>query len=106
MNVEEKAEDYIELEEDMDFQKVDNSENESAAETEKPKTRNIWSILTTKTGEGTIEKYQDHPLNFNKSGGIAQILRGLTGFMGALDLAVIDIGMGIFRVMQDRKNNV
>lgn len=106
MQIEEKAEDYIELEEDMDFQKVENDESEYAANSEKPKTRNIWDLLKTKTGEGTLEKYEDHPLNFNKSSGLAQILRGLTGFMGALDLAVIDIGMGIFRIMQERKTNV
>lgn len=104
MNIEEKAEDYIELEEDIDFKKVEYGD--IPVESEKPKTKNIWSILTTKTGEGTIEKYEEHPLNFNKSGGIAQILRGLTGFMGALDLAIIDIGMGIFRIMQERKSNV
>ena len=56
-----------------------------------------FSFLLAKTGEGSIADYIDHPLNFNKKEGTAQILRGLTGMFCELDLAIIDIGLGIIR---------
>lgn len=61
------------------------------------------SILKTKTGEGGIENYQDHPLNFNKSKGMAQMIRGFTGLFGALDLAIIDIIVGFLQVAKEKK---
>lgn len=62
-----------------------------------------FSILMTPTGEGAIEDYLDHPLNFNKSHGMAQILRGLTGIVGDLKLAIIDIGLGTLRLFKEKK---
>ncbi len=61
------------------------------------------SILKTKTGEGSIETYIEHPLNFNKSKGMAQMIRGLTGLFGALDLALIDIFVGLMQISKDKK---
>lgn len=58
--------------------------------------------LRTPTGEGTIEEYLEHPLNFKKSRGIAQMLRGFTGMFGALNLAVIDIVMGAMNLQQEK----
>jgi hypothetical protein len=60
-------------------------------------------ILKTKTGEGSIESYMENPLNLNHSQGLAQILRGLTGFVGALDLAILDLIIGGFKVYSDFK---
>jgi hypothetical protein len=98
----EKAENYIN-EEENDFEKTSNEEqknlnSESAA---KPQNK-IFEILKTKTGEGTIQSYEEHPLNFNQNKYVGQILRGLTGILGALDLAIIDIGMGILGLIKDR----
>lgn len=63
------------------------------------------SWLKAKTGPGTIESYIDHPLNTSKSRGVAQILRGTTGLAGDLDLAVIDIGLGLVEVLKEKRVN-
>jgi hypothetical protein len=62
------------------------------------------SILKAKTGEGSIEDYMQHALNFNKSRGTAQILRGCTGLFGELELAVIDIALGSFELIKEKRN--
>ena len=61
------------------------------------------SWLKAKTGPGTIESYIDHPLNASRSRGVAQILRGVTGLAGDLDLAVIDIGLGLVEVIKEKR---
>jgi hypothetical protein len=61
-------------------------------------------FLKAKTGDGSIESYLDHPLNFTKSLGLARIIRGLTGLLGALDLAVIDIGLGLLEFLKEKKS--
>jgi hypothetical protein len=60
-------------------------------------------ILTAETGEGSIEDYIDHPMNFKKSEGLAQILRGFTGIIGNLKLAIIDIVFGALRFSNEGK---
>lgn len=60
-------------------------------------------VLKAETGAGAIGDYLDHPMNFNKSHGLAQILRGLTGMIGNLNLAVIDVVMGALRFSKERK---
>lgn len=70
-----------------------------------PVFQKLGSILTMETGEGSIEDYIDHPLNYKKNKGMAQVLRGLTGIVGNLKLAVIDIGLGILN-MRGANNNV
>lgn len=62
-----------------------------------------FSFLKAKTGPGPIEDYIDHPMNFNGGRAAAQILRGLTGLLGALDLAIIDILIGTIQAINDRK---
>jgi len=93
----EKAENYIHDEDSLDFENPINEEIK-----EKTKASNFLDILKTKTGEGTIADYQEHPLNFNNNKYLGQILRGLTGILGALDLAIIDIGMGVLGLFKDR----
>lgn len=66
------------------------------------------SWLKAETGEGEIEDYVNHPLNFNGSMGIAQALRGFAGFMGngsQLRFAVIDVLFGLNRFRKDLKPN-
>ena len=57
----------------------------------------IIDFVKTPTGEGKIEDYTEHPLNYDNKESTAQILRGLTGLFGDLKLAVIDVGIGMFR---------
>lgn len=61
-------------------------------------------LLTAETGEGAIEDYIDHPMNFLKSKGLAQVLRGVHGLGANLKLAIIDIGMGVMRYSKERKS--
>jgi hypothetical protein len=64
------------------------------------------SFLSAKTGEGSIEEYVDHPLNWNTSRPVAQILRGFTGLFGSLEYALVDIAIGAFRLNKGRKAGV
>ena len=61
--------------------------------------------LKAPTGEGDISDYLDHPLNFKKSEGLAQILRGVSGFAGHnLKYALIDILIGAFKFRSELKS--
>jgi hypothetical protein len=64
-----------------------------------------FSWLRTPTGEGSIEEYINHPLNFNRSEGMAKVLRGFTGLVGDLKLAVIDIALGVLQMWRGRNVN-
>ena len=90
-------------------EQIETIENVAAAQTENinvvsPMLEKIVNIVKMETGDGSIEMYVDHPLNFKKSKGFAQVLRGLTGIIGNLKLAVIDIGLGILNMRGDRNN--
>ncbi len=65
----------------------------------------VTSWLRSETGEGSVEDYVEHPMNFNKSKSVARMLRGLTGIMGNLRLAVIDIVMGGMEFAKERKQD-
>lgn len=63
----------------------------------------IMDFLTTETGEGEINDYVNHPLNIWQSSGVAQMIRGITGFVGNnLRLAVVDIVFGYFRYRNEQ----
>lgn len=64
----------------------------------------FFDLLKSKTGEGSLDDYTEHPLNVKNESSIAQIIRGLTGMMGALDLAIIDIILGIIVFVKERNN--
>lgn len=61
------------------------------------------SVLKTETGEGSVEDYLEHTLNFNSSKGMARVLRGLTGMMGSLNFALVDIVVGTLDLMKSSK---
>lgn len=66
----------------------------------------VRDFVLTETGEGEYrsEEYMEHPLNFNRSAGVAQMLRGLTGFVGgSLRLAVLDVVFGFMRWRQENQ---
>lgn len=60
-------------------------------------------LLTAETGPGPISQYIDHPLNFSQSNGMAQIIRGLSGIIDNLNLAIIDILVGGLRFSKERR---
>lgn len=53
------------------------------------------SLLKAKTGSGPVEDYLEHPLNFGRSTWLARVIRGLTGLIGELDLAIVDVIIGL-----------
>lgn len=61
--------------------------------------------LRTPTGEGDIEDRITHPLNPFKSRGLAQMLRGFEGLLGNLKLAIVDIIIGAFNFIKERREN-
>ncbi len=64
---------------------------------------NIKFDFMTETGEGQIEDYKEHVLNFNKSTWLARILRGMTGLFGSLNYALLDIAVGIIEGINESK---
>lgn len=76
------------------------------APAENPAGEKIKQILRAETGEGSIGDYIEHPMNFNQSKSVARILRGLTGIMGNLNLAIIDVGLGVLELFKGEKKNV
>jgi len=58
----------------------------------------LWyKVLKSKTGKGVVEEYTGHPLNWDNSYTTARIIRGLTGMMGSLDYAIVDVAIGIIQ---------
>lgn len=82
---------------------VDIPEVQEVPETNSKANEMFSRIMTAETGTGSIGDYLEHPMNFNKSQGLAQILRGLTGIVGNLNLAVIDVVLGALRFSKERK---
>ncbi len=62
----------------------------------------LKKLLTAETGSGSLDSYIDHPMNFNGSRSLARILRGLTGLIGNLNLAIIDIGLGVLEFSKEK----
>lgn len=62
------------------------------------------SFLAAQTGEGAVEEYLEHPLNFDHTKSTARILRGCTGLCGQLDYALIDIALGIIEKLRGKEN--
>jgi hypothetical protein len=60
-------------------------------------------VLTAETGEGSINSYIDHPMNFSNSMGLAQLIRGLTGMIGNLNLAIVDVIFGALRFSKEKR---
>jgi hypothetical protein len=104
MDIEQKASDVIENEDQE--KTINKGLNDIKESQELPKSRNILDLLKSPTGDGPILDYMEHPLNYNNSKYVAQLIRGLSGIFGRLDLAIIDIGMGLFGFFTDRKQNV
>jgi hypothetical protein len=63
-----------------------------------------FSFLKAETGEGSIDQYLEHPLNFNNSKPMARVIRGLTGMFDNLNLAIIDIVIGGLEYVKGRRS--
>lgn len=61
--------------------------------------------ILSPTGAGAVEDYINDPLNFDNTMSTARILRGCTGICGALNYAIIDIGLGVIEKIKERKPN-
>lgn len=68
-------------------------------------TDTILEILRIKKGAGAIKEYQESPLCFDGSEGMAQMLRAITGVIGAdvHESAVLDFLIGLFKWLRGRK---
>lgn len=64
------------------------------------------SFLAAPTGEGSIDNYIEHPLNFDGRKSTARILRGCTGLFGSLDYALVDITLGVIEKIKEKDKNV
>ena len=53
-----------------------------------------FKIFNIPTGKGSVEDYDEHPLNFTRTRGMSHILRGVTGILGDLNKAIVDIVVG------------
>lgn len=97
MNINENADNYINSSNLDEGTPIDQNNNISQGNP-------IINFLKSPTGEGSIESYIDSPLNFNNSKGLAQVLRGLTGLIGNLDFALIDVTMGTLNYFKEKSN--
>ena len=83
------------------------SENESVAPNQEAgiNLSGIFDFVKTSTGAGSIDDYIENPLNFSGSKGLAQVLRGLSGFVGAISegFALVDIIIGAVRCSKEQK---
>lgn len=99
--------DFIDKDQTDGLMSIDQQVTEMDAQEQAPTTRGLdLSFLKAQTGAGQIEEYQEHALNFNGSKSVARIIRGLTGLLGELNFAVVDILLGTLELAKDRKKAV
>ena len=60
-------------------------------------------FLKAQSVDRPIEEYIEHALNFDKKKSTGRIIRGLEGFLGALNYAIIDIIMGLVEKSREKK---
>lgn len=63
-------------------------------------------LLRAETGAGSVESYMGHPLNTSGEKWQARLIRGLTGLVGDLNLAVVDIAVAALEAVWGRKREV
>lgn len=92
--------DFIDKEQTEGLQSIDQVVEMDAPE---PSKRFDLSFLKAQTGAGQVEDYQEHALNWNGSKSVARIIRGLTGLLGELNFALVDILLGVLELSKDRR---
>jgi hypothetical protein len=95
MDIEESASSYIPNDEATEKINTEIPENG-------PKKNSIFNMLKSETGEGTILSYNNHPLNIKNDKNISQIIRGLSGILGSLNYAILDIILGCFGLVKEQ----
>lgn len=102
MNIEESASNYVPTEET-----TENIEQENKGINEVKEDKGNWLInmLKSETGEGTIQSYNNHPLNIKSNNYVSQIIRGMTGMLGSLNFAILDIILGGLGFAKETKEN-
>jgi hypothetical protein len=103
MNIEENAENYIPNDENSG-ENINNENGYPNEGNEQKKESNFWSMLKAQTGEGSIKSYSNHPLNMKNNDYVGQIIRGLTGMLGTLNFAILDILLGSFGFIKEKKD--
>lgn len=82
-------------------------ENEKLMAAEEERSFQAGGIdFLAETGPGPVSDYIDVPLNFLRSEGLAQVLRGLTGFLGSLNYAIVDVLVGSYRLFKEKAGGV
>lgn len=61
------------------------------------------NIFKAQSIDRPVEEYTEHALNFDKKKSTGRIIRGLEGFLGALNYAIIDIVMGLVEKSREKK---
>lgn len=64
---------------------------------------NIMEFIKRPTGEGDVNEYINHPMNYDGTREVGQVIRGMTGLLGALNYAIIDIGIGLMKILSKKK---
>lgn len=100
MDIQETAENYIPSDEKIEEENTIN-QGENVGSKNK-----ILDIILSQTGSGNIESYSNHPLNIKSDKNISQLLRGLTGILGCLNFALIDILLGSMGFIKDRNSTI
>jgi hypothetical protein len=103
MNIDQSADNYIPEEE---IPKTENNmENGYPNQGNEIHQNKLWDMITSETGEGSINSYTNHPLNKDNNKNISQIIRGFTGMLGKLNYSLLDILLGSMGFIKD-KNDV
>jgi hypothetical protein len=105
MKLEESANNYI-PNEDKEENNINNESGFNNDENEQKSSNSIINMLKAQTGEGSIQSYSNHPLNMNNNNYVGQIIRGLTGMLGSLNFAILDILLGSFGFIKEKKETV
>jgi hypothetical protein len=103
MILEESASNYIPNDEETQKENPINGYPNESVNNEKSESW-IMKMLKSETGEGTIQSYSNHPLNTKNNDYISQIIRGLTGMLGSLNFAILDIILGTFGLAKESKD--
>lgn len=70
----------------------------------KPEIPSILRFLKVKSPDTPLESYKNHPLNFLKSEGLGQVIRGFEGLFGELKYAIVDIVIGGIRLFFEKRH--
>lgn len=67
-----------------------------------PSQPSFWQRLTTAPAlKKSLSEYRAHPLNKSGSDAVGQVIRGVEGLLGGLDLAVIDLLVGLVNLFAE-----